>query len=135
MEVENQTETKKKVVVVEDDTLLRDLLVKKLLRENFDAVGCVDAKAAFRQFDQEKPDVILLDLILPETDGFEILTQIKASQDLSHIPVLILTNHGQKEDVDRALKLGAQDFLVKANFTLSEIIERVQMVFEDQSIV
>ncbi|MDO8436326.1 MAG: response regulator, partial [bacterium] len=74
----------------------------------------------------EKPDLILLDLILPGIDGFEVLAKIKDDPTLSAIPVIILSNLGQQEDVERGLKLGAVDYLIKAHFTPGEIIEKIK---------
>lgn len=133
MEEANKTNNGKKVLVVEDDKFLRELFVKKLFNEGFDVKNSIDAQGAFEILAQEKPDIILLDLILPGVDGFEILAKIKADDSLADVPVLILSNLGQQEDIDRAMSLGAYDFLVKANFTLDEIVERVKKVLEGGS--
>ncbi|HAT68224.1 MAG: hypothetical protein A2481_03955 [Candidatus Yonathbacteria bacterium RIFOXYC2_FULL_47_9] len=117
---------KKFVVVVEDDKFLRELLVRKLMSEGFDVESAIEASAAFTILAQRTPNIILLDLILPGVDGFEILTRIKADPKLVNVPVIILSNLGQKEDLDRAMTLGAKDFMVKANFTLDEIVAKVQ---------
>ena len=133
MEEDNKIGNGKKVLVVEDDKFLRELFVKKLFTEGFEVKNSVDAQGAFEILEQEKPDIILLDLILPGIDGFEILGKIKADQSLAAIPVLILSNLGQQEDIDRAMSLGAYDFLVKANFTLDEIVERVKKVLDHEA--
>ncbi|MEK7538676.1 MAG: response regulator [Patescibacteria group bacterium] len=116
------------VLVVEDDKFLRELLVRKLLAEKFTVESAIDAEGAFAILKDKKPDIILLDLILPGVSGFDILARVKADQATADIPVIILSNLGQKEDVDRAKSLGAQDFMVKANFTLDEIVEKVHSV-------
>ena len=90
--------------------------------------NAIEAKAAFEILERWKPDIILLDLILPGVDGFEILSRIKKDDRLKDIPVIVLSNLGQQEDIDRAMSLGAQDFMVKANFTLEEIIVRVRSI-------
>ena len=133
IEETSKSDTKQKVLVVEDDEFLRDLLVKKLLNQGFDAKDSVDSKTAFAVLAQSKQDIILLDLILPDMDGFEILEKIKADEKHRATPVLILSNHGQPEDVDRVMALGAYDFMVKANHTLDEIVEKVQNVLKDTS--
>ena len=79
-----------------------------------------------KKIKDEKPDLILLDLLLPNIDGFEVLERVKADQSLGSIPVIIISNLGQKEDIERALKLGAVDYMVKAQFTPAEIIKRVK---------
>ena len=116
------------VLVVEDDKFLRELLVRKLASAGFDVQNAIEGTAAFAILEKRKPSIILLDLILPEMDGFEILTRIKADPKNADVPVIILSNLGQKEDTDKALKLGAIDFMVKANFTLDEIVTKVRTV-------
>jgi len=118
------------VLVVEDDKFLRELLVRKLTSAGFDVQNAIEGKAAFAILEKRKPSIILLDLILPEMDGFEILTHIKADPKNADVPVIILSNLGQKEDTDKALKLGAIDFMVKANFTLDEIVTKVKTVLK-----
>jgi len=81
---------------------------------------------------ENKPDIVLLDLILPGIDGFEVLAKIKEDEELSNIPVIILSNLGQRDDVDRGIKLGATDFLIKAHFTPSEIVEKIEAVMKNK---
>lgn len=119
---------KKFVMVVEDDKFLRELLVRKLASEGFDVESAIEASAAFAILAQRKPDIVLLDLILPGVDGFEILGRIKADPKIADAPVIILSNLGQKEDLDKAMALGAKDFMVKANFTLDEIVSKVHSI-------
>lgn len=114
------------ILVIEDDKFLRELLVRKLASEGFDVQNAIDATAAYAILAQRKPTIILCDLILPEVSGFEILQHIKADPKVSDVPVIILSNLGQKEDTDRAMALGAKDFMVKANFTLDEIVAKVR---------
>ena len=116
------------ILVVEDDKFLRELLVRKLASEGFDVENAIEAEATFRILGERKPDMILCDLILPGIDGFEILSRIKADPKTADIPVVILSNLGQKEDLDKAMALGAKDFMVKANFTLDEIVTKVHSV-------
>jgi len=118
-------ESKGKVLVVEDDKFLRELLVRKLFGEGFTIESAIDSRGAFEILSNWKPQIILLDLILPGEDGFSILEKIKKDSNLADIPVVILSNLGQQEDIDRAMALGAMDFMVKANFTLDEIIEKI----------
>ena len=134
MEENNESKNQIKILVIEDDQLLRDLLVRKLSKEGFAVSNSVDAKSAFREMEREKPDLILLDLILPGVNGFGILEKVKSDDGLAHIPVLILSNLGQEEDINRVMELGAYGFLVKANFTLDEIIVRVHKVLLGESI-
>jgi len=120
----------KKILIVEDDKFLRELISQKLLKEGYDISEAVDGVKAIEVLKNEKPDLILLDLILPGIDGFEVLTKIKADANISSIPVVVLSNLGQKEDIERGLKLGANDYLIKAHFTPGEIIEKVKGIIK-----
>ncbi len=119
-----------KILIVEDDKFLRELIVRKLNTENFETIEAIDGERALPLLKEEKPDLVLLDLILPGIDGFEILTKIKADSSLADIPVIILSNLGQREDVEKGMKLGAIDYLVKAHFTPNEIIEKVKQAIK-----
>ena len=114
------------ILVVEDDKFLRDLIVQKLKKEGFAVDEAIDGEEGLRHIKEVKPALVLLDLILPGIDGFEVLKRMKEFPDTAKIPVIILSNLGQREDVDRGLKLGAMDFLIKAHFTPGEIVARVK---------
>lgn len=114
------------VLVVEDDKFLRGLFVRKLFSCGLKVESAVDAKGAFEILERWKPDLILLDLILPDIDGFEILSRLKKDERFAAIPVTILSNLGEQKDIDRAMSLGAQGFMVKVNFNLEEIAAHVQ---------
>ncbi len=121
-----------KILVVEDDKFLRELITQKLSREGYDVKEAVDGEEGVIKVKEEKPDIILLDLILPGIDGFEVLAKIKEDPEVENIPVVILSNLGQRDDVERGLKLGAVDFLIKAHFTPGEIIEKVEKIMKDK---
>lgn len=118
----------KKILIIEDDKFLRELIAQKLLKDNYDIAEAVDGEAGMKSVKEEKPDLILLDLILPGIDGFEVLARVKADPMLSQIPVIILSNLGQKDDIERGLKMGAVDYLIKAHFTPAEIISKIKGV-------
>jgi len=120
----------KKILIIEDDKFLRELIVQKLLKEGFEISEAIDGEEGIKKIKEEKPDLILLDLILPGIDGFEVLSRAKKDPSLASIPVIILSNLGQKDDVERGLKLGAVDYLIKAHFTPGEIIEKVRNVLK-----
>lgn len=122
---------KRGVLVVEDDQFLRELFVRKLLSSGFKVENAIDAKAAFEILARWKPDIILLDLILPDMDGFEILARLKKDEHFAAIPVIILSNLGEQKDIDRAMSLGAQEFMIKVNFNLEEIATHVQKVLDN----
>lgn len=120
----------KKILIVEDDKFLRELISRKLAKENYETVEAIDGEEGITKAKEEKPDLILLDLILPTIDGFEVLAKIKAEPTLSHIPVIILSNLGQREDVEKGLELGAVDYLIKAHFTPGEIIDKIRKILK-----
>ena len=120
----------KAILIIEDDKFLRELIVQKLIKEDYEVSEAVDGEEGIKKIKDEKPDLVLLDLILPGIDGFEVLSRMKEESDLSSTPVIILSNLGQKEDVERGLKLGAVDYLIKAHFTPGEIIEKIKKVLQ-----
>jgi len=116
----------KKILIIEDDKFLRELMVRKLSQENFEIIEAIDGEEGIKKIKDVIPDIVLLDLILPGIDGFEVLAKIKEDATTTSIPVIILSNLGQREDVERGMKLGAIDFLVKAHFTPNEIIDKIK---------
>jgi len=117
-----------KVLIVEDDRFLHNLLSRKLKEYGCKVFSAQDGEAALRETKKETPDLILLDIILPGVDGFEVLERLKADEKHKNIPVLILSNLGQEEDIKKGNELGADGFLIKANFTLDEIMSKVAEV-------
>ena len=118
----------KSILIVEDDKFLRELLTRKLETVGFKTSTAIDGQEALKKIKEELPQLILLDLILPGIDGFSILEQIKKDSLTNKIPVIILSNLGQKEEVEKGLKLGADDYLIKAHFTPNDIIEKIKEV-------
>ena len=94
--------------------------------ENYEIVEAIDGEEGLKKIKETKPDLVLLDLILPGIDGFDVLSKIKDDPALASIPVIILSNLGQREDVEKGLRLGVVDYLVKAHFTPNEIIAKVK---------
>ena len=117
-----------KILIIEDDRFLRELMARKLEQTGYEIVEAVDGEDGLKKVAAEKPDLTLLDLILPGIDGFEVLSKMKEKPELSKIPVIILSNLGQREDIERGLKLGAVDFLVKAHFTPNEIVDKIKQI-------
>lgn len=115
-----------KILIVEDDKFLRGLIASKLAKEGFEVVEAVDGEDGVKKIPEAMPNLVLLDLLLPGIDGFEVLKQVKAIEASKNIPVIILSNLGAKEDIEKGLSLGAIDFMVKAHFTPEEIIEKVR---------
>jgi len=120
----------KKILLIEDDKFLRELMVKKLLTMDYDVVSAVDGESGLSMIKEAKPDVVLLDLILPGINGFEVLEKAKQDPEIAHIPVIILSNLGQKEDIEKGQKLGAVDFMIKAHFTPQEVVNKLKNILE-----
>lgn len=118
----------KKILIIEDDKFLRELISQKISKEGYEIAEAVDGEKGIESVKSEKPDLILLDLILPGIDGFEVLDRIKSDPEAAQIPVIILSNLGQRDDIEKGLKMGATDFLIKAHFTPAEIIEKIKSV-------
>lgn len=115
----------KKILIIEDDNFLRELIADKLTQQGFQVIEAIDGQEGLDICQEQKPDLIILDLILPTIDGFEVLKIIKQDPQLSSIPVLILSNLGRPNEIKKGLDLGAKDYMVKSNFTLSEILNKV----------
>lgn len=121
-------ETPKKVLAVEDDLFLKELLAGKLSEDEFNVFYASNGDEALSLAATEIPDVVLLDILLPGMSGYEVLEKLKADDTTKHIPVLILSNFGQPEDIEKGKALGAVDFLVKANNSLDAIVARVREI-------
>ncbi|MFA5022669.1 MAG: response regulator [Candidatus Paceibacterota bacterium] len=120
----------KKVLIVEDDEFLRSLNAKRLETEGFKVAVAVDGQNAIDLIPKEMPNLIFLDLLLPGVDGFEVLKKIKEDPKTKDIPVIVFSNLGQKEDIEKAHALGAIDFLVKANFTLDDVVLKIKEILK-----
>ena len=120
----------KTILIIEDDKFLRELICQKLIKEGYEVCEAIDGEEGVKKIKEAKPDLVLLDLILPGIDGFEVLSKIKEDPETKSIPVIILSNLGQKEDVEKGLKLGAADYLIKAHFTPGEIIDKIRNILK-----
>lgn len=119
--------TKKKILLVEDDEFLSEILSRRLREAGFETRLGKTAGLALELLKKEKVDLILLDLILPGMNGFEFLKEIKKDNSpLSEIPVIVLSNLGQDEEINKAKSLGAKDYMVKAHYSTKEIIEKLK---------
>ncbi len=121
----------KKILLVEDDNFLRELLAKKLRNEGFEVIEAVDGEQGLQETEEKMPDIILLDLILPGMDGFQFLEKKKEKEKVKEIPVIILSNLGQREEIEKGLKLGAVDYMVKAYFSPFEIVDKVKQYLKE----
>mgnify|MGYP001607351777 CR=1 FL=1 len=116
------------VLLVEDDVFLSDIYQKKFEMEGFKVSTADNGEKGLSEVKKKKPDIVLLDILLPKLDGFAVLEKLKADPATKSIPVILLTNLGQKDDVERGLSAGAADYLIKAHFKPSEIVDKVKKV-------
>ncbi len=124
------SDTKGKILLVEDDTFMRELFARGLREAGFSVDDAPDAESGLEMIPKNIPDLVLLDLLLPGKSGFDFLEEIKHHDFYKHIPVVVVSNLGSKADIDNALDLGAADFLVKANSTIDEIIQKSEKFIE-----
>ncbi len=122
----------KKILIIEDDSFLQGLASTKLEKEGFSVRGAGSNDEATKELDAETPDLILLDLVLPGTDGFGILQKLRASVKTSKTPVIVFSNLSDEAQLKKAKELGATDYMVKSNFTLDELAEKISEILKDQ---
>lgn len=114
------------ILIVEDEPTLQKALSIALEREGYEVKSALEGDAGLNLAKESKPNLILLDLILPKIDGFEILAELKKDESTKEIPVIILTNLESSQDIEKALVLGAKTYLVKANYDLKDVIQKVK---------
>jgi len=115
-----------KVLLVEDDEILHNMYKKKFEYEGFTVASAFDGSDGVKMAASDKPDVILMDIIMPKMDGFVAVKKIKKNSAISNIPIVMLTNLGQEEDVNKGRELGADDYFIKANHTPAEIVKKIR---------
>lgn len=122
-------EKSKKIVIIEDDKILLKALNVELLGVGFDVVSAVDGEAGFKLVKKEIPDLVILDLILPKMNGFDVLAALKKDQATKNIPIVILTNLGEDENRKKGMKMGATDYLIKSSVGIEEITIKINQIF------
>ena len=123
---------KQKILIIEDEIVLSDIIKRKFEIKGFTVSIASDGEQGIEKLRREKHDLVLLDLVLPGVDGFSILKSIKEDSKLKKIPVIILSNLGQKDEIQRGLKLGAVEFLVKAHLDPNDIVEKVEKILQQK---
>ena len=118
-----------KILIIDDDPFIVDMYVIKLRDEHFDIETAHNGKEGLEKIKEYKPDVVLLDVVMPVLDGFGLLEAIRTENDRPY-KIVLLTNLGQKEDVERGMHLGVSDYLVKANFTPSEVVAKIKALLQ-----
>lgn len=125
------TDTKQiKILVVEDDPAMRELVTHKLISTGYVVKQAEDGKKALEVFQSERPDLVLLDLLIPEIDGFHVLQAIRAMPDkaLANTPVIVLSNLWSNEDILMTQSLNVSAYMVKAYFTTEEILSKIKEI-------
>lgn len=120
----------KKILLVEDDSFMIDIYTTKLKEAGFKVIVAKDGREAILKVSEEKPDLLLLDIVLPHLTGFEFLEKLRSLENLKDLPVIILSNLGQKKEIKKGLKLGAVKYLIKAHYTPSQVVEEIKKTLE-----
>ncbi len=118
----------KKILFIEDESTLQKTFEDILTQRGYKVISALDGEIGLRLAKSEKPDLILLDLVLPRMHGFEVLKELKGNPETEEIPVIILTNLEKMEDVEKAIELGAKTYLVKTKYAIEEVIEKLKKV-------
>jgi DNA-binding response OmpR family regulator len=119
-----------KILLIDDDPFISDMYILKFREHGFEIETAKDGKEGLEKIKKYPPDLILLDIVMPAMDGFEVLQELKKEGTIPKAKVILLTNLGQKEDVEKGMKLGADDYIIKAHFTPSEVVEKVKQLLQ-----
>jgi DNA-binding response OmpR family regulator len=122
------TDNKIKLLIIEDDPFLLSMYSTKFEMEDFAVISAEDGEKGLIAAESEIPDLILLDILLPKMDGFDVLRELKKKDITRKIPVILLTNLSQKQDIEQGIALGADDYLVKAHFMPSEVVDKIRKI-------
>lgn len=120
----------KKILFIEDEPALQRAIGKILVDGGYTTLSALDGETGVQLAKKELPDLILLDLVLPKKDGFEVIRELKNDISTAHIPIIILSNLETGRDVERAVALGATTYLIKTNYTLEEVLEKIRNMLE-----
>lgn len=121
----------KKILVIEDEATLQKALVEVLEQTGYEVTSALDGERGWEMVKEQQPDLVLLDIILPKMDGFDVLKNIKGDPDTNTIPIIILTNLGDLANIQKALELGAETYLVKADFHLDDVLTKVEQTLKN----
>lgn len=119
-----------KILIIEDDSVFQQTIGEFLRTEGFEVFSAVDGEEGIRLTQKESPDLVLLDIILPKKNGYEVITELKKDPATKNIPIMLLTNLGGIQDVERALGLGATTYLVKSDYKLEEVVEKIKEILK-----
>ncbi|MEM4270576.1 MAG: response regulator [Candidatus Pacearchaeota archaeon] len=122
----------KRVLLIEDEMRLHKLFEDLFRAENLELISAYDGQSGLNFIQATMPDLIILDLILPRKSGFEVLEEIKKDSNLENIPVIVLTNVENKSEIEKAKELGVKDYLIKANYSLEDILKKIREILEEK---
>lgn len=122
---------KNKILIIEDEAALLYALKAELSQDGFMVLEADNGEKGLSILEQEKPDLLVLDLLLPGIDGFEILRRVRNKPEIQDIPVIVLTNLGDQGSVEKAKKLGAKDYLIKTDYSLEKVVEKIKNLIKD----
>jgi DNA-binding response OmpR family regulator len=122
-----------KILLVEDEKILREMCAGRLKKSGFEVIEAIEGEEAVEKTRENNPELILLDIIIPKKNGYEVLDEIKSDKKTEKIPVIMLSNLGQREEIEKSKKLGADDFIIKANTEPKEIAEYVEEHFNQKT--
>ncbi len=123
-----------KILIVEDDAIISEMYANKFKEAGFDVYLAKDGQEALDKSLEIKPNLVLLDVVLPKMDGFEVLKKIKEDPKLKNdVKVILLTNLGEQKDIDKGLAMGAETYLIKAHYTPGKVVEKIKEILEKTS--
>jgi len=120
----------KQILLIEDDPFLIDIYTTKLNKAGFSIEVATGGKEGLSKIKEKKPNLLLLDIVLPQIDGWEILKEIKADEKLKDLKVVILSNLGQKEEVEKGIVIGATKYLIKAHYTPTQVVKEIKKILK-----
>lgn len=124
---------KTRIVLVEDDQILGKVLYEELTEAGYEITQAFDGEDGLKMIRQKMPDLVLLDIVMPKKNGFEVLEALKEAPDTKRIPIIVLTMSGGDEEIKKGLRLGANDYIVKSQHAVAEIVEKVKDFFGKES--
>ncbi len=117
---------KKKILLVEDDVFVQDIYNLKLKQEGFDVTCATNGVEAIKYLEEDLPDLVLLDMVMPYMDGIEVLEKIQKKEEWKNLKIIMLTNLSEKDRVNEILERGVNDYIIKSHFTPSEVVEKIR---------
>ena len=122
---------KRKILIVEDDNFVAEVYLAKLTEMGYEAILAQNGEEGLVALKKDKIDMILLDILMPIMNGMEMLEEIKKNEEWKNIPVILLTNVGEKESIQKVREMGVKNYLIKSHFTPAEVIEKIESVFKE----